>query len=366
MLSEYYSTDSKNLEHMFMLNYSNINLEKFEKMYSPVMEDHIYRTGPGWVVQWSKPVTSNFSKEIIKIKDFIQQRERYIYQFISNDLSLSGKTADIKISTNDIQGGSVQINTITPDLTNGWTGTYLTDYPVTITRDEYPHIVAKTFHGDASIEVSYSVSENGEQVFAFNVESEDKTKVTTSVRMTTPKETSTALGGIFFNGVAMRENGEGYTSSSVYDPEIKEYNIKLHSASPKMEQPTMPNITAKAGAYGQNVVIENGGIDGDTYITVTAESGAETTYALKFKPELSSNVRLNDLLLNYETIKDFQPKRYFYQIKLQKGVDMPEVSWQAADAFQTVEVKEYADRIDVVVTAEDGTSEIYQIGMYQM
>ena len=42
-------------------------LEKFEKMYSPVMEDHIYRTGPGWVVQWSKPVTSNFSKEIIKI-----------------------------------------------------------------------------------------------------------------------------------------------------------------------------------------------------------------------------------------------------------------------------------------------------------
>ncbi len=108
-------------------------LEKFEKMYSPVMEDHIYRTGPGWVVQWSKPVTSNFSKEIIKIKDFIQQRERFIYQFISNDLSLSGKTADIKISTNDVQGGSVQINTITPDLTNGWTGTYLTDYPVTIT-----------------------------------------------------------------------------------------------------------------------------------------------------------------------------------------------------------------------------------------
>ncbi|MBQ9982036.1 MAG: CotH kinase family protein [Oscillospiraceae bacterium] len=108
-------------------------LEKFEKMYSPVMEDHIYRTGPGWVVQWSKPVTSNFSKEIIKIKDFIQQRERYIYQFISNDLSLSGKTADIKISTNNVQGGSVQINTITPDLTNGWTGTYLTDYPVTIT-----------------------------------------------------------------------------------------------------------------------------------------------------------------------------------------------------------------------------------------
>ena len=237
----------------------------------------------------------------------------------------------------------------------------LTDYPITTARGEYPHVAAKTFHEDASISVSYFVNENGERVFAFNTESADKTKVTTGVRMITPKETSTALGGIYLNGVAMRENGEGYTSSSVYDPEVKEYSIKLHSSSPKMAQPMMPNITATAGAYGQKVDVENGGINGDTYITVTSESGDEATYTLKFTPELSSNVQLNDLLLNYETIKDFQPKRYFYQIKLQKGVDMPEVSWQAADAFQTVEVKEYADRIDVVVMAEDGTSEIYQI-----
>ena len=237
----------------------------------------------------------------------------------------------------------------------------LTDYPILVDRNEYPHITAKTFHKGASIVVSYLVNEDDERVFAFDTESEDKTKVTTFVRMTTPKETSTTLGGIYFNGVAMRENGEGYTSSSVYMPEIMEYNIKLHSASPKMEQPMMPNITATAGEYGQKVDIENGGIDGDTYITVTSESGVEATYTLKFTPELSSNVRLNDLLLNYETIKGFQPKRYFYQIKLPKGIDMPVVSWQAADAFQTVEVKEYADRIDVVVTAEDGTSEIYQI-----
>ena len=237
----------------------------------------------------------------------------------------------------------------------------LTDYPVETARDEYPHISAKAFDDGTSIAVAYSVNENGERVFVFDTESEDKTKATTLVRMNTPKETSTVLGGIFFNGVALRENGNGYTSSSVYMADVKEYNIKLHSASPKMEQPIMPNITAVAGEYGQTIEIENGGIDGDSYITVTSESGVETVYTLKFSPELSSNVRLNDLMLNYETIKDFQPKRYFYQIKLQKGVDMPVVSWQAADAFQSVEVKEYEDRIDVVVTAEDGTSETYQI-----
>ena len=237
----------------------------------------------------------------------------------------------------------------------------LTDYPITITRDAFPHITAKAYHEDASMVVSYMLNDKGEKMFVFDTESENKTKSSTYVRMIIPDETSTALGGIFFNGVAMRENGNGYTSSSVYMFDVLNYDIKLHSASPKMEQPSMPNITATAGAYGQNVVIENGGIDGDTYITVTSESGVETTYTLKFTPELSSNVRLNDLRLNYETIKGFQPKRYFYQIKLQKGAELPEITWQAADAFQNVQKKEYGDSINIIVTAEDGTSETYHI-----
>ena len=282
---------------------------------------------------------------LLKVKSVdasVENIYRIIYDLtLSNDVTLESLTYDYR----PIEG-------FTPALT---------DYPIETARDEYPHISAKAFDDGTSIAVAYSVNENGERVFAFDTESEDKTKATTLVRMNTPKETSTALGGIFFNGVALRENGEGYTSSSVYMPEVKDYNIMLHSASPKMEQPIMPNITATAGGYGQTIVIENGDIDDDTYITIISESGVETTYTLKFSPELSSNVRLNDLMLNYETIKDFQPKRYFYQIKLQKGVDMPVVSWQAADAFQTIEVKEYEDRIDVVVTAEDGTSETYQI-----
>ena len=237
----------------------------------------------------------------------------------------------------------------------------LTDYPVETARNEFPHVSAKVFDEGASISVSYSVNENTERVFAFDAVSENKAKVTTLVRMVTPKETSTALSGIFFNGVAMRENGNGYTSSSVYMADVKEYNIKLHSASPKMEQPIMPNITATAGGYGQTIEIENGGIDGDSYITVTSESGVEATYTLKFSPELSSNVRLNDLRLNYKTIDKFQPKRYYYSIKLPKGEDLPNVSWQTADAFQTVVAKEYADSINVVVTAEDGSSETYHI-----
>lgn len=280
--------------------------------------------------------------KLVSLDGSVKNNYRIIYDVtLSSDATLESLTYDYR-----------PVSGFTPALT---------DYPITITRGAFPHIAAKAYHEDASIAVSYMINDKGEKVFVFDTNSEDKTKSSTYVRMIIPKEASTALGGIFLNGVAMRENGNGYTSSSVYMPDVLNYNIKLHSASPKMVQPSMPNITATAGAYGQNVVIENGGVDGDTYITVTSESGLETTYTLKFAQELSSNVRLNDLRLNYETIKGFQPKRYFYQIKLQKGSDLPEVSWQVADAFQTIVKKEYGDSINVIVTAEDGTSETYHI-----
>ena len=280
--------------------------------------------------------------KLVSLDGSVKNNYRIIYDVtLSSDATLESLTYDYR-----------PVSGFTPALT---------DYPITITRDAFPHITAKAYHEDASMVVSYMLNDKGEKMFVFDTESENKTKSSTYVRMIIPNETSTALGGIFFNGVAMRENGNGYTSSSVYMSDVLNYDIKLHSASPKMEQPSMPNITATAGAYGQNVVIENGGIDGDTYITVTSESGVETTYTLKFTPELSSNVRLNDLRLNYETIKGFQPKRYFYQIKLQKGAELPEITWQAADAFQNVQKKEYGDSINIIVTAEDGTSETYHI-----
>ena len=272
----------------------------------------------------------------------VENTYRIIYDVtLSNDATLESLTYDYR----PIEG-------FTPALT---------DYPVETARDEYPHISAKTSDDKANISITYYVNENNERQFAFDIESEDKSKSITIVRLVAPKETSTLLSGISLNGVALTEKGDGYTASSAYMPEIKEYSIKLHSETPKMHQPLMPTIEAFADGYGQNIVIENGGIGGNTYITVTSESGVEEVYTLEFSTELSSNVTLSDLRFNYETIKDFQPKRHFYYIKLQKGEGMPIVSWQTTDAFQSVEVKEYEDRIDVVVTAEDGTSETYQI-----
>ena len=76
----------------------------------------------------------------------------------------------------------------------------LTDYSVLTQRGEFPHVVAKAFDDKAKIEVEYMLNDASERVFAFVVEAENKTNATTQVRMNTPKSSSTALKGIYFNG----------------------------------------------------------------------------------------------------------------------------------------------------------------------
>lgn len=111
---------NKNLSQKNMLS----QLDIFTKMYEPVIEEHMRRVGN----------SNNFRSEVSNIKTFIQNREKYIYSFMKNNLSLSGQTATLNIAVNDAQGGSIIVNTITADMTdNKWSGTYCTDYPVTIT-----------------------------------------------------------------------------------------------------------------------------------------------------------------------------------------------------------------------------------------
>ncbi len=115
---------NKNLSKENMLS----QLDKFEALYTPVMPEQIERVG-----NWKNGM-SDFRSEVEMIRTFINNREEVIYKSFATNLSLSGTTADINVSVNDSQGGSVKVNTITPDFSSGsFTGTYLTDYPVTLT-----------------------------------------------------------------------------------------------------------------------------------------------------------------------------------------------------------------------------------------
>ena len=47
---------------------------------------------------------------------------------------MTGTLQTLTLKTNDPAGGYIQLNTITPDMTDGtWIGQYYTDYPVMVT-----------------------------------------------------------------------------------------------------------------------------------------------------------------------------------------------------------------------------------------
>ncbi len=111
---------NKNLSQEHMLS----ELDRFTNMYQPVIEEQMRRIGN----------SNNFNSNVNDIKTFIQNREKNIYNFLKKDLSLTGQTTQVNLAVNDSAGGSLTLNTITLDMDNNkWSGTYFTDYPVTIT-----------------------------------------------------------------------------------------------------------------------------------------------------------------------------------------------------------------------------------------
>lgn len=67
-------------------------------------------------------------------EEFFRERASYIVPFMAEEFGLSGTVETLALSINDPAGGTVQINTTQPDLSEGqWSGSYFTDYPVTLT-----------------------------------------------------------------------------------------------------------------------------------------------------------------------------------------------------------------------------------------
>lgn len=74
----------------------------------------------------------NSSSEIYG--DFFAHRFDYIVPYMAEEFGLTGTLEEVTLKVNDPSGGTIHLNTTTPDLSDGsWTGKYYTDYPVTVT-----------------------------------------------------------------------------------------------------------------------------------------------------------------------------------------------------------------------------------------
>lgn len=67
--------------------------------------------------------------------DFFENRPDYVIGYMKDYLQLEGDPVRVKLKVEDPASGSIQINTITPTLSEEgiWKGRYFTDYPVTVT-----------------------------------------------------------------------------------------------------------------------------------------------------------------------------------------------------------------------------------------
>ncbi len=69
-----------------------------------------------------------------KFGSFFARRFEYIVPDMAEEFSLSGTLEDVNLKVNDSKGGTILLNTVKPDLSDGsWTGKYFTDYPITVT-----------------------------------------------------------------------------------------------------------------------------------------------------------------------------------------------------------------------------------------
>ena len=95
-------------------------------------------------------------------------------------------------------------------------------------------------------------------------------------------------------------------------------------------------------------------------LEVTAVDGVEkNTYVLKFLVPLSTNADLSMIFLDGDSLKNFDPTYYFYQVELPVGVHtMPEVAAQKGEAGQTIksiEIDQDKLQATIKVLAEDKT-----------
>lgn len=132
------------VNYNFKLERMNDLLDKSIKEYEPFMQDYYDRFGSTHPTPIQPNPMDAFYTSVEELKVFLNNRNDYIPTMLKDTLQLKGEAVDLTVSVNDAAAGSVTINTITPDFTDGnFTGKYFTDYEVTLTanaKDGYTFI----------------------------------------------------------------------------------------------------------------------------------------------------------------------------------------------------------------------------------
>lgn len=224
------------------------------------------------------------------------------------------------------------------------------------------HTVRVNAPAEGVVDGSIGEDADGNAVFSIVATAADGvTSQRTTLTLAVERESSSALAAVKIGGAPLVADGDGFTASSDFAADIVEYDITLAAGTPKVCQPVYPDITVGGGAGGQTITMERGGIRGNTYVTVTSETGRQTVYTLAIAPELSAVTALADLAVDYVTVEGFDPSQTEYVIRTESASYRPVVTWQASDAYQTIIAEVKDDTTTIAVEAENGDIRTYTV-----
>lgn len=154
-----------------MLDLRNVNfapegagalLDQFASEYRPLISDNFSRFGPQWILDEGDPLQF-FSKEVEGIKTFLKGRYEYAPKMLQQNLSnyRSSKLVNVTVQVSSPTAGTVQVNTTTPDFTNGkWTGQYFSGMSITLTaKPAAGHRFVRWSDGTTTAEKTVSLTE---------------------------------------------------------------------------------------------------------------------------------------------------------------------------------------------------------------
>ncbi len=206
-----------------------------------------------------------------------------------------------------------------------------------------------------------TIREDHEYRFTLNVKAENGDEANYEVTIYVENQSNDAhLANITLDGKNFEDFERALNLDLTFDPGNNNYEINLPSGTT-----IVPEVSAQLKMDGQQVEIihkvnPTTNFTDSILLNVTAVDGVEkNTYTLKFLVPLSTNADLSMIFLDGDSLKNFDPTYYFYQVELPVGVHtMPEVAAQKGEAGQTIksiEIDQDKLQATIKVLAEDKT-----------
>lgn len=87
-----------------------------------------------FAVENMEKILHSIGYDIYWMDGFFIKRPQYAFQHLKEEFELQGELETVTVTTTDVAGGKVIVNTSQLDLSDGlWEGQYFTDYPITVT-----------------------------------------------------------------------------------------------------------------------------------------------------------------------------------------------------------------------------------------